>query len=139
MKLMTRKVLVFLSLLFYISAAGAASLHGLSINGLPMNGLPIDGMSEPSSSSTNLGMDGKNSMMDQAGDENCHTSGMKQSISAKSSLSCELFCSVLAHAITIDYLVSTRQAACEAKPPSILESYISLHNQIDPRPPKVLS
>ena len=114
--IITRKAFVLISLVFYIAAASAASLHAF-----PM----IESQSNQVVTEINQG------------DSNhCHTENTKNENQSESSLACDVFCSVMAQVISAEPHSYPDNAARNSNMVEFRESHISLDYQVEHRPPK---
>lgn len=125
MKGSTRKALVFLSLLLYLAATSAASLHAF-----PMSGLAISDTSSVTQVQPEQIKDSR---------EPCHTTNLEVNDASGEqphSAVCEVFCAVMAQALSIDYQSSLASSVASSKAAHFSKIHPSYQTPVEPRPPK---
>lgn len=125
MKGSTRKILVFISLLLYLAATSAASLHAFPMSGLATSNASIITQAQPEQI--------------QDGHESCHTTNLEvkgASGEQPHSAACEVFCAVMAQALSIDYQSPLTSLVASSKATRFSKSHLSYQTPVEPRPPK---
>lgn len=67
--------------------------------------------------------------------QDCHSLSTKL-VDNSDSVTCEIFCAVMAQAISIDYVSPLIKTSPELKYFKLIQSHLSFPNQIEPKPPK---